>query len=147
MALAVAVGAPPIAGLYTAVFAGATASIFGGSRFNITGPTAALVPLLSHVTLQHGVEALPMVGLMAGVLLLFISYFRLGRLIRFMPATVIVGFTAGIALSIAFGQLNNFLGVTGTDPTLEHFHEKLIDTAGQAGTTDAVTLAIGAAAL
>jgi SulP family sulfate permease len=147
MALAVAVGAPPIAGLYTAAFAGATASIFGGSRFNITGPTAALVPLLSHVVLQHGIEALPMVGFMAGVLLLAMSYFKLGRLIRFMPGTVVVGFTAGIAISIAFGQLNNILGVTGTDPRLEHFHEKLLDTISQAGTIDATTLAVGVAAL
>ncbi|MGE0688952.1 MAG: SulP family inorganic anion transporter [Dehalococcoidia bacterium] len=147
MALAVAVGAPPIAGLYTAAFAGATASIFGGSRFNITGPTAALVPLLSHVVLQHGFDALPMVGVMAGVLLLVMYYFKVGRLIRFMPGTVIVGFTAGIAISIAFGQLNNILGLTGTDPKLEHFHEKLIDTIGQIGTLDATTLAVGLIAL
>jgi SulP family sulfate permease len=147
MALAVAVGAPPIAGLYTAVFAGATASIFGGSRFNITGPTAALVPLLSHVVLKNGLEALPMVGFMAGVLLLAMSYLKVGRLIRFMPGTVIVGFTAGIAISIAFGQLNNLLGVTGTDPTLEHFHEKLFDTIGQASTIDATTLGVGIVAL
>jgi SulP family sulfate permease len=147
MALAVAVGAPPIAGLYTAAFAGATASVFGGSRYNITGPTAALVPLLSHVVLQHGLEALPMVGLMAGVLLLAISHFKLGRLIRFMPGTVVVGFTAGIAISIAFGQLNNFLGVTGTDPALEHFHEKLADTARHAGTIDTTTLLVGLIAL
>ena len=66
IALAVAIGMPPIAGLYTAVFAGAVASATGGSRFNITGSTAALVPLLSHVVLTHGVEALPTVGLMAG---------------------------------------------------------------------------------
>ena len=66
IALAVAVGVPPVAGLYTAVFAGAIASIFGGSKYNITGPTAALVPLLNGVVLQHGPGALPMVGLMAG---------------------------------------------------------------------------------
>jgi SulP family sulfate permease len=73
MALATAVGAPPVAGLYTAVFAGGTASLLGGSRFNITGSTAALVPLLAHASLQHGVEAMPMVGLMAGVLLLVLA--------------------------------------------------------------------------
>lgn len=147
MALAVAVGAPPVTGLYTAIFAGAAASIFGGSRFNITGPTAALVPLLSSVALQHGFEALPMVGLMAGVLLIAMSYFKLGRLVRFMPGTVIVGFTAGIALSIAFGQLNNLLAVTGTDPHLEHFHEKLWNTFQQIETAHATTIGIGLAAL
>lgn len=143
MALAVAVGAPPVTGLYTAAFAGATASLTGSSRYNITGPTAALVPLLSHVTLVHGVEALPMVGFMAGGLLILISYSRAGRLIRFMPATVIVGFTAGIAISIAFGQLNNFLGVSGTNSRLEHFHERLLDTAHHLGSTDGATLIIG----
>src|SRR5690606_8908258 len=64
IALAVAVGVPPIAGLYTAIFAGATASVFGGSRYNITGPTAALVPILAHVVLQHGPEALPLLAFM-----------------------------------------------------------------------------------
>jgi SulP family sulfate permease len=64
IALAVAVGVPPVAGLYTAVFAGAAAAVFGGSNFNITGPTAALVPILSHAVLLHGPAALPMIGLM-----------------------------------------------------------------------------------
>ncbi|HET7736947.1 MAG TPA: SulP family inorganic anion transporter, partial [Tepidiformaceae bacterium] len=128
IALAVAVGVPPVAGLYTAVFAGATASVFGGSRYNITGPTAALVPILSSAVLRHGAVALPMVGLLAGIALILMSLFRFGRLIRFMPGFVIVGFTAGIALSIAFGQLNALLAVSGTDPSLEHFHERLWDT-------------------
>lgn len=128
IALAVAVGVPPIAGLYTAIYAGAFASLFGGSRYNITGPTAALVPILSHATLAYGAQALPLIGLMSGVLLLVMSHFKLGALVRFMPGLVITGFTAGIALSIAFGQLNNFLAVSGTDPHLEHFHQKTWDT-------------------
>ena len=128
IALAVAVGVPPVAGLYTAAFAGSIAAVFGGSNFNITGPTAALVPILSHMALIHGVGALPLVGVMAGVLLLAMSVLKLGRLMRYMPGLVIVGFTAGIAVSIAFGQLNNLLGVVGTDPGLEHFHEKVWDT-------------------
>src|SRR5690606_7967366 len=124
IALAVAVGAPPIAGLYTAIFAGAVASVFGGSEFNITGPTAALVPILSTAVLKYGLSALPTVAVMAGVLLVLMGLLRLGGLIRYMPRLVIVGFTAGIALSIAFGQLNNLLAVTGSNPALEHFHEK-----------------------
>jgi SulP family sulfate permease len=143
IALAVAVGVPPVAGLYTAAFAGAVAAIFGGSRFNITGPTAALVPILSHVVLVHGAAALPMVGFMAGLLLVGMSVLRFGRLIRFMPGPVIVGFTAGIALSIGFGQLNNVLGVSGTDPSLEHFHERTWDTLRHFGSIGAVTPAIG----
>jgi SulP family sulfate permease len=88
-----------------------------------------------------------MVGLMSGVLLLAISYSKAGRLIRYMPGTVIVGFTAGIAISIAFGQLNNFLGVIGTDPALEHFHQKLLDTTRHLDTVDGRTIIVGLIAL
>lgn len=147
IALAVAVGVPPIAGLYTAVFAGAAASIFGGSRYNITGPTAALVPLLSHVVLTHGARALPMVGLMAGAILVVIGFPGFGRLVHYMPGTVIVGFTAGIALSIAFGQLNALLGVTGTNPAAEHFHERTFDTLRHLGTVGWTTPLVGVASL
>lgn len=143
IALAVAVGAPPIAGLYTAIFAGAVASVFGGSEFNITGPTAALVPILSTAVLKYGLSALPTVAVMAGVLLVLMGLLRLGGLIRYMPRLVIVGFTAGIALSIAFGQLNNLLAVTGTNPALEHFHEKTIDTLTHLNTVEPTTPLIG----
>ena len=139
IALSVAVGAPPIAGLYTATFAGATASLFGSSNYNITGPTAALVPVLSHAVLAHGVGSLPLIAAMAGVFLLLMSHFRLGRLMRYMPGLVIVGFTAGIALSIAFGQLNNLLAVSGTDASLEHVHAKVMDTFRHLDTVSAPT--------
>lgn len=147
IALAVAIGVPPIVGLYTAVFAGAAASIFGGSRFNITGPTAALVPLLSHVVLVHGAAALPMVGLMSGAILLVMSRLRFGSLVRYMPGTVIIGFTAGIALSIIFGQINTFLAVSGTDPKLEHFHAKSWDTIQHLGSVGWTTPLVGLASL
>ena len=128
IALAVAVGVPPILGLYTAVVAGAVAAAFGGSRYNITGPTAALVPVLAHAVVLHGPEALPMLGLMSGALLFVFSVLRAGRLVRYIPGTVVIGFTAGIALSLAFGQLNNLLDVRGIDPGKERFHERLLDT-------------------
>ncbi len=147
IALAVAVGVPPIMGLYTAVFAGAAAAIFGGSAYNITGPTAALVPLLSHAVLRYGPRALPMAGLMAGAILIAMSLLRFGRLIRYMPGLVVVGFTAGIALSIAFGQVNNLLAVSGTDPRLEYFHEKTWDTLTHFRTIGFATPLVGAASL
>lgn len=143
IALAVAVGVPPITGLYTAAFAGAVASITGGSRFNITGPTAALVPLLSHAVLRYGPGVLPLLGVMSGLMLVGMWRLRLGRLVRFMPGLVIVGFTAGIALSIGFGQMNSLLAVSGTDPALEHFHEKLIDTVRHLTTVQWETPALG----
>ena len=147
IALAVAVGVPPIAGLYTAAFAGATASIFGGSRYNITGPTAALVPILSHAVLQHGAAALPMIALVAGLMLIAMSFLKFGQLVRFMPGPVIVGFTAGIALSIAFGQLNNFLAVTGTDPSIERFAERVLDTVRHLNSVGVTTPLVGLAAV
>lgn len=143
IALAVAVGVPPIAGLYTAVFAGGVASAFGGSRFNITGPTAALIPLLLRLVIEYGIEALATVGLMAGVLLLIMGILKFGRLVRYMPQLVIVGFTAGIAISIAVGQVNNLLGLSGTNPSLPHFHERLGDTLRHLGTVEPASAAIG----
>jgi SulP family sulfate permease len=143
IALAIAVGAPPIMGLYTAAFAGATASIFGSSRFNITGPTAALVPLISAVVIRHGIEALPLLGFMAGLMLLVISALRLGRVSKYVPGVVVAGFTVGIALSIAFGQLNALLGITGTDPKLEHFHERFWDSMTHLDTVGWLTILVG----
>lgn len=147
IALAIAVGVPPVAGLYTAVFAGAITAIFGGSSNNITGPTAALVPVLSHAVILHGPQVLPLIALMSGCLLLLMSALKAGRLIRYVPGTVVVGFTAGIALSIAFGQLNGFLNVKGTDPHLEHFHEKLLDTVRHLDTIGLAAPGIGLFAL
>ncbi len=143
LALAVAVGVPPVVGLYTAAFAGLAASLFGGSNFNITGPTAALVPILSHVALRYGIAALPMVALMSGCLLLVMSAMRFGRLMRFMPGLVVTGFTVGIALSLAFGQLNAFLGVAGTDPHLEYLHERVSDTVTHLPTLTPTTPLLG----
>lgn len=143
IALAVAVGVSPVAGLYTAVFAGGTAALLGGSRFNITGPTAALVPLLLHLSIAHGPQAIPVAAVLAGVILVVMGLLRFGRLIRFMPQLVIVGFTAGIAVSIAFGQVNNLLGLSGTDARLEHFHERLLDTVRHLGTMEPASAALG----
>lgn len=147
IALAIAVGAPPIMGLYTAAFAGAAASIFGSSKFNITGPTAALVPLIAAVVIKHGVESLPLLGFMAGVMLFVMSFLRLGRVAKYVPGIVIAGFTVGIALSIALGQLNALFGVTGTDGQLEHFHERFWDTVKHFDTVGWVTVVFGFAAI
>ncbi|MDA0596610.1 MAG: SulP family inorganic anion transporter [Chloroflexi bacterium] len=147
IALAIAVGAPPIAGLYTSAFAGGFASLFGGSRYTITGPTAALVPLLTVVVFKFGVEALPVVGVMSGMLLFVMSAFKLGRLMKFMPGLVIIGFTAGIGLSIAFGQIASFLNVTGTDPAHEHFHERMWDLIRHLNTVGWTTPLIGLLAI
>ncbi len=120
--------------------------IFGGSRFNITGPTAALVPLLQGVVMRFGAGALPLVGFMAGLLLLLMSVFKIGRLARFVPELVVVGFTAGIGLSSAFGQVNTLLGIQG-DASLHHFSARLLDTLSNLTSLGPTTALIGVASI
>ncbi len=116
MALAIAVGVPPERGLHTAVVAGAAAAIFGGSKFQVTGPTAAFIVVLAPIGANHGVEGLLLAGLMAGVLLVVMGVARLGRLIQFIPHPVTTGFTSGIATVIALLALKDALGLPGAFP-------------------------------
>jgi SulP family sulfate permease len=111
MALAIAAGAPPANGLFTAIVAGAVIAATGGSMHSVSGPTAAFVVLLAPVTARHGLAGLLVATVMAGVFLLAMGTFRLGRLIQFVPHPVSTGFTAGIGVVIALLQLGDFLGV------------------------------------
>ena len=123
MAFAIASGAKPAQGLYTAIVAGLIVSAFGGSRFQIAGPTGAFIVILAGVTAKHGIDGLQIATLMAGVMLLLLGVARLGAVIRFIPDPVVVGFTAGIGVIIWVGQWKDFFGlppVTGA-----HFHDKL----------------------
>jgi len=126
MALAIASGVPPQYGLYTAIVAGAVIALTGGSRFSVSGPTAAFVVILLPVTSQYGLGGLLLATLMAGAIQLSMGALRLGRLIQFIPAPVTLGFTAGIALVIASLQLKDFFGLSGMDNTA-HFFVKLMD--------------------
>jgi SulP family sulfate permease len=112
MALAIAVGVPPQHGLYTAIIAGSVVSLTGGSKFQITGPTAAFVVILAPIVTRHGLAGLLTAGLMAGFLLIAMGVGRLGRLIQFIPHPVTTGFTAGIATVIATLQLRDVFGLT-----------------------------------
>ncbi|MFC4811935.1 SulP family inorganic anion transporter [Paenibacillus sp. GCM10023250] len=111
MAFAIASGVKPEYGLFTVIIAGICVSLFGGSRFQIGGPTGAFVPVLFAIVLQYGYENLLLAGFMAGVLLLLMGLLRLGKWIAFIPRPVTVGFTAGIAVTIFAGQIANFLGL------------------------------------
>ena len=111
MALAIASGVPPQHGLYTAAVAGGVIALLGGSRFNVSGPTAAFVVILQPITVQHGIGGLFLATLLAGVLLVILGGAGLGRLITFIPYPVTVGFTAGIAVVIASLQVRDFLGL------------------------------------
>ena len=124
MAFAIASGAKPEQGLYTAIVAGLLTSLFGGSRLQIAGPTGAFIVILSGITAQYGIEGLQVATLMAGIMLLLMGLARLGGVIRFIPDPVIVGFTSGIAVIIFVGQWKDFLGLQPMEGA-DHFHEKL----------------------
>jgi len=123
MAFAIASGARPEPGLYTAIIGGGLVSILGGSRLQIAGPTGAFIAILSGITAQYGIAGLQVATLMAGLMLLLIGVARLGGVIKFIPAPVIVGFTSGIGVIIFVGQWRDFLGLPAVSG--EHFHEKL----------------------
>ncbi|MBP1965543.1 SulP family inorganic anion transporter [Paenibacillus aceris] len=111
MAFAIASGVKPEYGLYTTIVAGILISLFGGSKFQIGGPTGAFIPILFVIVMQYGYENLLIAGCMAGVILLFMGIFKLGGVIKFIPRPVTIGFTAGIAVTIFTGQIANFLGL------------------------------------
>ncbi len=123
MAFAIASGARPEQGIYTAIIGGGLISVLGGSRLQIAGPTGAFIAILAGITAHYGIAGLQVATLMAGLVLLLMGVARMGGVIRFIPAPVIVGFTAGIAVIIFVGQWSDFLGLPR--PSGEHFHEKL----------------------
>src|SRR5690606_37736096 len=97
--------------------------LFGGSRVQIAGPTGAFIVILAGIVAQYGVEGLQIATLMAGIILLLFGLARMGAVIKFIPAPVIVGFTAGIGVIIWVGQWRDFFGLPAV--TGVHFHEKL----------------------
>jgi SulP family sulfate permease len=123
MAFAIASGARPENGLFTAIVAGVAVSLFGGSRVQVAGPTGAFVVILSAITAKFGFGGLQIATLMAGAILLAFGLARLGNVIRFIPDPVVAGFTAGIAVIIFVGQWSYFLGLP--IPGGSHFHEHL----------------------
>ncbi|KAF0804196.1 putative transporter [Alcanivorax xiamenensis] len=123
MALAIASGVPPQHGLYTAIIAGFLIALTGGSRFSVSGPTAAFVVILYPVAQSHGLPGLLMASVLAGVMLILMAVCRLGRLIEYIPQAVTLGFTAGIAVVIATLQLSDFLGLH-TGPAPEGYLQK-----------------------
>lgn len=124
MAFAIASGARPEQGLYTAIIGGFMVTVLGGSRVQITGPTGAFIAILSGVTAKYGIEGLQVATLMAGLMLVAMGLAKMGGVIKFIPSPVIVGFTAGIAVIIFVGQWQDFFGLPKVAG--EHFHEKLL---------------------
>src|SRR5438477_2555724 len=112
MALAIASGVAPQHGLYTAIIAGLVGSLLGGTRCQVTGPTAAFVVILVPIVTKFGVGGLLVAGLLAGLILMAMGALRLGSLISYIPHPVTTGFTTGIAVVIGTIQLKDFFGLS-----------------------------------
>ena len=112
VALALASGVGPEKGIYTAIVAGFIISFLGGSRVQIAGPTAAFATIVAGIVAKNGIDGLVIATIIAGVILIIMGLLRLGSLIRFIPYTITVGFTAGIAVTLLIGQVKDFLGLT-----------------------------------
>ena len=112
MAFAIASGLKPEAGLFTAIIAGFIISALGGSRVQIGGPAGAFIVIVYDIALRYGVANLIIATALSGVLLFLMGLFKLGTLVRFIPISVIIGFTNGIAVLIALSQVKDFLGLT-----------------------------------
>jgi len=146
MAFAIASGARPEQGLYTAIVACLLTSLFGGTRLQIAGPTGAFIAVLSIITAQHGIAGLQIATLMAGIILVAFGAARLGGVIKFIPSPVIMGFTAGIGVIIFVGQWKDFFGLSPA-PSGLHFHEKLMVLVQAVPSVNLATTGLGLLAL
>ena len=146
IALAIASGVNPEQGLYTAVVAGFFISFLGGSRVQIGGPTAAFVVIIYGIIAQYGMSGLTVATIMAGLIMIIMGLLRFGNLIKFIPKTITVGFTLGIAIGIVTGQIKDFFGLQmGAIPA--EFTDKIIAFAENFHTLSLATLLIGVLAL
>lgn len=142
MAIAIASGATPDRGLYSAIFGGFLVSLLGGSRFQIGGPAGAFIVLVAASVTRHGIEGVLLATMIAGVILIVAGCLRLGTYIKFIPYPVTVGFTAGIAVIIFASQIRDLLGITLTGKEPGELIPKL-ELLGQAiGTTNVSAVAI-----
>jgi SulP family sulfate permease len=141
MAFAIASGCSPAAGIWTAIVAGFLTSLLGGSRVQIGGPTGAFIPIVYGIVAIHGFNNLLGATMLAGVFLLAMGLARMGQLIRFIPVTVVIGFTNGIAVVIFLAQIKDFFGLRIDNLPAEFFH-RIKTLAAFAHTVDLPTLAL-----
>ncbi len=141
----IASGVTPQQGLWTGIIASIAVALFGGSRFQIAGPTGAFVPVLFSIVAVYGYNGLALATLMAGAMLILTGALRMGRLLKFIPYPVVAGFTSGIALIIFCGQLNEFLGLGLKMPA--HVPQQVAALAHNLHLLDPRALAIGALTL
>ena len=145
MALAIAVGVSPEHGLYTAIVGGFIVAMLGGSKHQVTGPTAAFIVILAPIVTKYGVAGLLTAGLMAGIVLVAMGLARFGRLIEFIPHPVTTGFTAGIGTVIATLQIKDVLGLQVKLP--DGYVEKIAAMWGARATLSFAELGVAAATL
>ncbi|MBK8318390.1 MAG: sulfate permease [Betaproteobacteria bacterium] len=141
MAFAIASGCSPAAGIWTAIVAGLLTSLFGGSRVQIGGPTGAFIPIIYGIVAIHGFANLMGATMLAGVFLLAMGLARMGQLIRFIPVTVVIGFTNGIAVVIFLAQIKDFFGLQ-IDNLPAEFFGRIKTLAANAHSIDLPTLAL-----
>ena len=148
IALALASGVGPEAGIFTAIVAGFVISALGGSSVQIAGPTAAFANIVAGIVARDGMDGLVIATVLAGVFLIIMGICRFGSLIKFIPYTITTGFTSGIAVTIVIGQLKDFFGVTypeGVRPI--ETMEKLAAFLENVGTVNPAALIVGAVSL
>jgi sulfate permease, SulP family len=146
MAFAISSGVAPQAGIYTAVVAGFLISALGGSRCQIGGPTGAFVVVVFGIIAKHGIDGLYMCTLMAGVLLVIMGVTGMGNAVRFLPRSVVIGFTNGIALLIASTQIKDLFGLR-IDHASGVFLPRLIEIGKAFPTLSPAAAALGIGAL
>ncbi len=135
-------GAPAL-GIFTAIIGGAVAAFFGGSRVQVSGPTAAFVTIVLLIVQQHGFDGLLLATFMAGIILVLMGLSGLGSLVKFIPYPVTSGFTTGIAVAIMLGQLPGLVGMHGESALPGEFHEKLLWLGEHVATINLATVGIG----
>ena len=145
MAFAIASGMPPQAGIFTAIIAGFIISLLGGSRVQIGGPTGAYIVIVYAIVVQYGVANLIVCTVASGVLLLAMGITRMGGLIRFIPVSIVIGFTNGIAVLILLSQMKEFLGLDIAMP--EEFFTRVRAIATNIHLIDPVTVALASVCL
>lgn len=148
IALAIASGVGPEAGIYTAIVAGFLVAFFGGSRVQIAGPTAAFATIVAGIVATSGTEGLMVATIMAGIFLILMGFFRFGNLLKYIPYTITTGFTAGIAVTLFIGQIKDFTGIqymNGEKPI--ETSEKIMALVSNISTINIRAVLIGALAL
>jgi SulP family sulfate permease len=146
IAFAIASGVKPEQGLYTAIIAGITVSVLGGSRVQIAGPTGAFIVIVYGIVQKFGYDGLAVATMLAGVILIAMGLARLGTLLKFIPYPLTVGFTSGIAIIIFSSEVNDFFGMR-IDHLPANFISKWGAYAGHLNVIDPASLAVGAASL